>query len=159
MRLLVTACLALGFATPAHADWQGFDWGMTEEQVEAAESDVTVYRLETEKRRKTYPSFSTLGGIWTEDGHEYQVYFYFDTEGKLRDVDVELGSVECSQHNDVLSERFGRFEEEVSEIGPAQRIVRRWRLGRAAELMTTVLHFPSSDKWICGAMIKKPVGR
>ena len=159
MRLLAATCLALGFATPAHADWQGFEWGMTEEQVEAAKSDVTVYRLETEKRRKTYPSFSTLGGIWTEDGQEYQVYFYFDADRRLRDVDVELGAVECSQLNENLSERFGRFEEEVRQVGPAQQTVRRWRLGKSAELMATWVHFPSTDKWMCAAKIKKPVGR
>lgn len=159
MRLLAGAFLALGFATPAHAEWRGFQWGMTEAQVEAAESDVSVYRLETIRYRKTYPSSSTLGGIWTEDGHQYQVYFYFDTDRKLRDVDVDPGDGQCSTLNDDFADRFGKYKEDVSELGPTQRTIRRWRLGRDAELMTMLLHIPSNDQWICGATIKKPVGR
>jgi len=154
---LLAGLMLVGAATPAHAEWQGFEWGMTEAQVEAARSEIAVYRLETAKPRKTYPSVSTLGGVWSKDGHEYQLYFYFDADGKLRDIDVEPVSVECSNQNAVFSDRFGKFEEEVSQLGSAERIVRRWRLGKAAELVTTVLHFPSNDQWICKALIKEPV--
>lgn len=157
MRLIAAACLAIGFATPAHAEWQGFEWGMTEAQVEAARSDVTVTRLDSVKRRKTYPSYSTLGGRWTRDCHEYQVYFYFDTDGKLRDLDVELGELECARLNDVFADRFGKFEEDVSKLGAAKRIHRRWRLGKSAELTTLTVHIPATDEWVCGATIKKPV--
>ncbi|MEE4316417.1 MAG: hypothetical protein V2I74_05485 [Erythrobacter sp.] len=161
MRLpLAAAAAALVLAAPARAaDWQGFAWGMTEAEVEAAQSEVTVYRLEERMQRKTYPSYSTLGGIWNDKGYEYRLLFYFDADGRLRDIDIELGELECSQMNDVLAERFGKYEEEVSPLGSSQRVFRRWRLAKKAELLTTSLHMPSSDQWICGAKIKKPVGR
>ena len=159
MRLLAAASALLALASPAQAEWQGFFWGMTEAEVEAAQSDVTVYRLEERIQRKTYPSYSTLGGIWTDKGHEYRLLFYFDAAGRLRDIDLGLGELECSQLNDVFAERFGKYEEEVSRLGSSQRVFRRWRFAKKAELLTTSLHMPASDQWICGATIKKPVGR
>ena len=66
MKYWIAALAGFALSTPAHAeDWHGFKWGMTEEQVEAVESDVTVYRLETEKRKRLRPNRSTLGGIWS----------------------------------------------------------------------------------------------
>lgn len=35
MTRLVLAALALACATPAHAEWQGIEWGMTSEEIEA----------------------------------------------------------------------------------------------------------------------------
>ncbi|OBV12125.1 hypothetical protein [Erythrobacter dokdonensis] len=161
MRLpLAAAAAALVLAAPARAaDWQGFDWGMSEAEVGAAKSDIVVTRLETARQRKTYSSYAPLAGTWTNDGHEYRLLFYFDADGRLRDIDIELGELECSQMNDVLADRFGKFEEEVKPLGSSQRVFRRWRLAKKAELLTTSLHMPSSDQWICGAKIKKPVGR
>jgi hypothetical protein len=159
MRLLLCVCLMFGMATPAKAEWQGFSWGMSESQVEAAESQVAVVRFDVAKHRRTYPSYSTLGGLWVDDGHEYQLSFYFDSEGKLRDIDIDPASVECSQQNDFYAERFGEYEEDVSQLGPARRAVRRWQLGDEAELMSMVLHFPNTDSWTCGSTIKKPVTR
>ena len=38
MKPLVGAFLIFAIASPAYADWEGIDWGMTEAQVEAANS-------------------------------------------------------------------------------------------------------------------------
>ena len=156
MKLLLGVFLAFVIAAPAHADWQGIDWGMTQAEIEAADSDVQVYRLEEEKRKRMRPVTSTLGGKWTRDGQDYQLYFYFDTEGELQFIDVEPDGVDCAGMNDLLADQFGDFEEEIDKLGPATRTVRHWSLKRTVELHSLVLHFPGDTSWSCNAVIRNP---
>jgi hypothetical protein len=156
VKALLGAILAFACATPAHANWEGFEWRMSEAEVETAKSDVEVYRLEEVKRKRMRPSTSPLGGKWTDDGQDYQVFFYFDPQGELEFIEIEPVGVDCAEWNDLFAERHGKFEEEISPLGPATRTTRYWKLSRGFELNTLVLHFESSGKWNCNARIRNP---
>jgi len=157
VRLLAAICLALGFATPAHADWLGFDWGISEEQVQAADSEVEVYRLETVEQKRMRSSTSILGGKWTHDGQGFQVRFFFDPKRRLEFIDIEPDGIQCPELNNLFARHFGKYEETTDSLGPAQRTVRHWRLKRTVELHSLVLHFPGDDTWICSTKIRNPV--
>ncbi|MCA0904313.1 hypothetical protein [Qipengyuania aquimaris] len=156
MMRLAAACLVFTCATPAHADWQGFKWGMKEKQVESAGSDIEVYRLEEPRSWRMRPIVSTLGGKWGLDGHEYELFFFFNEKGRLELIELEPVELECRDTLAAFSERFGNSEAEVSSIGPAKRTVARWQLGNDAVLTTLVLHFPNSEEWTCKSTIREP---
>ena len=159
MRRLAGWLLA-GLAAPAQAaDWHGFDWGMTEAEVEAATSDIAVTRMETVKQRKTYPSYALFEGTWIDEGQTYRLAFYFDIDRRLRDIEIEPEGIECRDRNDAFAVRFGKFDEETAPLGAFTRTSRWWRLGKGAELTTLVLHSPAQSTWACTAKIKPPVGK
>ncbi|QYJ06554.1 hypothetical protein [Qipengyuania flava] len=159
MKKLLAACLALACATPAHADWEGIKWGMKESQVEAADTDVEIYRLEEPKSWRFRPITATLGGKWTEAGHEYDVLFFFNEKGKLDVIEMEPVGVECRDLLSAYGERFGDYEENKGTLGPAQRTAAYWRLGKKVTLSLIVIHFPSSDEWNCKSTLRAPFGR
>ncbi len=156
MRTVLGAILTFALAPPAHADWEGFEWGMTQEQVEAAESQVEVYRLPTTQRKTFRNSWSTLAGIWEKDGHKYRTFFFFDGRGELEFIELEVNKADCSELSETLAERFGDYEEEISPMGPATRTVRYWEFSETVELFSMVVHFPSNDQWLCDARIRNP---
>ena len=159
MRRLLAACLAFACATPAHAEWQGFKWGMKERQVESAKSDVEVYRLEEPRSWRMRPITSTVGGAWSHNGHKYELFFFFNEKGRLELIELEPAGLECRDTLTAFSERFGKSEEEVTSLGPAKRTVARWQLGEDAVLTTLVLHFPNSDEWTCKSTIREPFSK
>ena len=159
MKKFAAACLLLACATPAHAEWLGFDWGMKEKQVLAADSEVEVYSLDEPRSWRMRPITSSLGGNWTRDGHAYSMFFFFNEKGRLELIELEPAGLECRDTLAAFSERFGKGEEEVTSLGPAKRTVARWQLGKDAVLTTLVLHFASSDEWTCKSTIREPFPR
>ena len=159
MTRLVLAALALACATPAHAEWQGIEWGMTSEEIEAADTDIAVYRLDEPRSWRMRPITSAVGGTWSHEGHDYALLFFVNEKGKLELIEMEPAGLACRDTLGSFADRFGDAEKESSPIGPATRTIARWRLGKDAVLTTLVVHFPSSDEWTCKSTIRAPFGR
>ena len=160
MKRALAGLLAIALCSPAHAAWQGFDWGMTPEQAEATESPIDVYKLPSIKRRTKGPYWSELAGSWTKDGNKYRTSFFFDGRGELVFVELEPDRLPCTSYASTLPERFGESDVTIEENEVQGRKVTKhlqeWSLSEEAKMIAEFIEIEGRGLWSCHILIHRP---
>jgi hypothetical protein len=100
------AAAAAASAVPAGAHWQYTRWGMTPEQVQAANPGL---RAGEDRDNSFEGSLVRLSGTYTEGGRSYLVRFGFDAANRLNTVFLEPRNLrDCRRIITELSSRHGR---------------------------------------------------
>lgn len=112
--------IALGLvATPALADWQYTNWGMSRAQVIAA-SRGAASLVEGRPGERVFDADLGAAGSYSAQGFEFSTQFFFDAAGRLKAV--KLNALEPERCEELLDRMLGLY----GNAGGRDRFGAKW---------------------------------
>ena len=103
----VVATVVLGIETPALADWQYTQWGMSPAEVQAASNGTAV--ANQDRRLDADDLTAGLTAFYRGDKRPFTAVFLFDTGGKLSAVNLNpTDRISCDPIRQSLADHYGK---------------------------------------------------